>query len=97
MSPIEAKSPPLNAFTSFAGTLFLASLSLLPVTTLAASESDKEFGWGLGLGAAVWYSDWGYREAGKVHARLTYNPYFEWQAEVMAQVLEAAQPQENTH
>ena len=53
MSPIEAKSPPLNAFTSFAGTLFLASLSLLPVTTLAASESDKEFGWGLGLGAAV--------------------------------------------
>ncbi|MDF3202500.1 alpha/beta fold hydrolase [Pseudomonas sp. 1912-s] len=48
-------------------------------------------------GAAVWYSDWGYREAGKVHARLTYNPYFEWQAQVMAQVLEAAQSQENTH
>ena len=23
----------------------------------------------------MWYSDWGYREHGKVHARLTFNPY----------------------
>ena len=38
----------------------------------------------------VWYSDWGYREVGKVHARLTFNPYFEWQSGVMLQVLEAA-------
>ncbi|MDE1164715.1 MAG: alpha/beta fold hydrolase [Pseudomonas sp.] len=44
-------------------------------------------------GAAVWYSDWGYREPGKVHARLTYNPYFQWQAGVMAQVLQAANEQ----
>lgn len=38
-------------------------------------------------GGEVWYSDWGYREAGKVHARLTYNPYFNWQAGVMLSVL----------
>lgn len=24
----------------------------------------------------VWYSAWGYRESGKIHARLTWNPYF---------------------
>lgn len=40
-------------------------------------------------GAQSWYSDWGYREAGKVHARLTFNPYFDWQASVMATVLAA--------
>ncbi|OPB01067.1 alpha/beta hydrolase [Pseudomonas fluorescens] len=40
-------------------------------------------------GGPVWYSDWGYREPGRVHARLTYNPYFAWQAQIMAQVLEA--------
>ncbi|WP_372880461.1 alpha/beta hydrolase [Psychromonas sp.] len=27
-------------------------------------------------GEEVWYSAWGYREPGKIHARLTYNPYF---------------------
>ncbi|EGJ49452.1 alpha/beta hydrolase [Desulfocurvibacter africanus] len=42
-------------------------------------------------GAQVWYSAWGYREPGKIHARLTFNPYFDWQAEVMAQVLKAAE------
>ena len=40
-------------------------------------------------GNPVWYSDWGYREPGKVHARLTFNPYFDWQAEVMDQVMQA--------
>lgn len=39
-------------------------------------------------GVEVWYSAWGYKEAGKVHARLTFNPYFEWQTEVMAGVLD---------
>jgi esterase/lipase len=34
-------------------------------------------------GGAVWYSDWGYREPGKVHARLTFNPYFDWQKSVL--------------
>lgn len=41
-------------------------------------------------GEPVWYSDWGYREPGKVHARLTFNPYFDWQGRVMAQVMDAA-------
>lgn len=41
-------------------------------------------------GGEVWYSDWGYREAGKAHARLTYNPYFDWQAGIMRDVLDAA-------
>ncbi|MFJ1299338.1 alpha/beta hydrolase [Pseudomonadota bacterium AL_CKDN230030165-1A_HGKHYDSX7] len=39
-------------------------------------------------GGPVWYSDWGYREAGKVHARLTFNPYFDWQTAVMAGVFD---------
>lgn len=39
-------------------------------------------------GAPVWYSDWGYREEGKVHARLTFNPYFNWQTNVMMSVLD---------
>ncbi|MBU4609268.1 alpha/beta fold hydrolase [Achromobacter sp. GG226] len=32
----------------------------------------------------LWFSDWGYQEPGKVHARLTFNPYFSWQGEVLA-------------
>ena len=39
-------------------------------------------------GASVWFSDWGYREDDKIHARLTFNPYFDWQASVMATVLD---------
>ncbi len=42
-------------------------------------------------GATVWYSDWGYREPGKVHARLTFNPYFDWQLGVARSVLQAGQ------
>ena len=42
-------------------------------------------------GREVWYSDWGYKEAGKVHARLTFNPYFEWQAEIMVGVIDGEQ------
>lgn len=38
-------------------------------------------------GTSVWYSDWGYREDGKVHARLTFNPYFDWQTSVMVATL----------
>lgn len=40
-------------------------------------------------GAPVWYSDWGYQESGKVHARLTFNPYFTQQSTLMAQVMAA--------
>ncbi|CPR13958.1 alpha/beta fold hydrolase [Brenneria goodwinii] len=35
----------------------------------------------------LWYSDWGYQEAGKTHVRLTFNPYFNWQTQVMNEVL----------
>lgn len=38
---------------------------------------------------AVWYSAWGYHEEGKAHARLTFNPYFDWQISVVEQVLQA--------
>jgi esterase/lipase len=38
-------------------------------------------------GAPAWYSDWGYEEAGKIHARLTFNPYFDWQMQVVEEVL----------
>lgn len=41
-------------------------------------------------GEQVWYSDWGHREPGKVFARLTFNPYFDWQSRVMMQVLSDA-------
>ncbi|OZI33209.1 alpha/beta hydrolase [Bordetella genomosp. 1] len=37
-------------------------------------------------GAETWFSDWGYSEEGKVHARLTFNPYFRWQTKVMMSV-----------
>ena len=40
-------------------------------------------------GGEIWFSEWGYSEQGKVHARLTFNPYFAWQAGVMTEVLEA--------
>ncbi|TRO35171.1 alpha/beta fold hydrolase [Pseudomonas sp. ALS1131] len=39
-------------------------------------------------GVQTWYSDWGYREDGKIHARLTFNPYFDWQTKIMAEVLD---------
>lgn len=38
-------------------------------------------------GADVWFSGWGYSEEDKVHARLTFNPYFQWQTSVMLTVL----------
>ena len=40
-------------------------------------------------GEPVWYSDFDYREQGKIHARLTYNPYFDWQSQVIQDVLAA--------
>lgn len=40
-------------------------------------------------GAPVWYSDWGYQEPEKIHARLTFNPDYAWQAGVMAEVMQA--------
>ncbi|WP_197469214.1 carboxylesterase [Oleiphilus sp. HI0125] len=39
-------------------------------------------------GREVWYSAWGYTEKGKVHARLTYNPYY---AELESTISEMAE------
>ncbi len=38
-------------------------------------------------GEEVWYSAWGYETEDKAHARLTFNPYFAWQNDVMLKVL----------
>lgn len=38
----------------------------------------------------LWYSAWGYREEGKLHARLTYNPYFEQSMAIMDKVMSSS-------
>ncbi|WP_437890650.1 alpha/beta hydrolase [Phytobacter sp. V91] len=38
-------------------------------------------------GDEVWYSDWGLVEKDKVHARLTWNPWFDWQTQVIKDVV----------
>lgn len=35
----------------------------------------------------IWYSAWGYVEPGKIHARLTYNPYFEQSMKLVDKVM----------
>ncbi|MGY5957172.1 alpha/beta fold hydrolase [Kosakonia sp. BK9b] len=42
-------------------------------------------------GETVWYSDWGLVEADKIHARLTWNPWFDWQTAVMDSVISPSQ------
>ncbi|GAM65308.1 lysophospholipase [Vibrio ishigakensis] len=37
-------------------------------------------------GGDVWWSAWGYEEEGKVHARLTWNPYYEELTQSLAEV-----------
>lgn len=48
------------------------------------------------VGEEIWYSDWGYVEEGRTHARLTFNPYFDWQADVILRVLEGAEEHRST-
>lgn len=43
-------------------------------------------------GEEVWYSDWGFEDPERVHARLTFNPYFEWQMQVAGEVLGSSEP-----
>lgn len=43
-------------------------------------------------GEEVWYSDWGFETPDRIHARLTFNPYFDWQMDVVAEVLGAPGP-----
>ncbi|WED28848.1 alpha/beta fold hydrolase [Vibrio sp. DW001] len=38
-------------------------------------------------GGNVWFSAWGYRQEGKVYARLTYNPYFNQTMQIIDQVM----------
>lgn len=40
-------------------------------------------------GEEMWYSSYGYQESGKVHARLTFNPYFEEMAAVLDSTMAA--------
>lgn len=46
--------------------------------------------WRIAAGEPVWYSAWGYSEPGKVHMRLTFNPYFDWQMDMAEEVMCAA-------
>ncbi len=43
-------------------------------------------------GKQVWFSDWGYQEPGKIYARLTFNPYWLWQSEIIGTFLQNALP-----
>ncbi|WP_058910006.1 alpha/beta fold hydrolase [Entomohabitans teleogrylli] len=43
-------------------------------------------------GETVWYSDWGLQEAGRIHARLTWNPWFNWQQQIIGTVTGAGAP-----
>ncbi|CAM4312602.1 hypothetical protein VIAG107301_10235 [Vibrio agarivorans] len=42
-------------------------------------------------GEEVWYSAWGYTEPDKVHARLTYNPYFAESMQIMEKMMQVTQ------
>lgn len=41
-------------------------------------------------GQSVWYSAWGYQEDDKVHARLTFNPYYSEMVSLLETVIKAA-------
>lgn len=65
-----------NALYGSHGSLRICLNSLSKLNTQACERGEP-----------LWYSDWGYSEAGKYHARLTYNPYFDWQNSIMAGVI----------
>jgi esterase/lipase len=48
-------------------------------------------------GGDVWYSSWGTRRSGKVHARLTFNPQFGHMIETMMSVVEATTDDERNY
>ncbi|MDR6983429.1 esterase/lipase [Rheinheimera pacifica] len=54
---------------------------------ICANSNDRAKWLACEQSAQVWFSEWGYNEEGKIHARLTFNPYFDWQNTVMAAVL----------
>jgi hypothetical protein len=76
--------------SSHMGTLFSPSNPLYGINgslRFCWNGQDKKTMQACQHGASPRYSDWGYREDDKVHARLTFNPYFDWQTSVMADVL----------
>ncbi len=79
-SHMAALFSPDNALYGRDGTLRICENGQTPEAYALCREGRTE----------LWFSDWGYTEQDKVHARLTFNPYFAWQADVMRRVLEAA-------
>jgi len=75
---------PTNPLYGGQGSLRICLNSLSSSNTQACEE-----------GAPTWYSDWGYSEDGKVHARLTFNPYFDWQNSIMETVLGDQKPHQS--
>ncbi len=70
-----------------------------PDNPLYGSQAKEKFCWngqndvafdGCMRGESVWYSDWGYRQPGKIYARLTFNPYWSWQNEAIGNFLRDA-------
>ena len=39
----------------------------------------------------LWFSAWGFHEKGRTHARLTFNPHFDWQNKLMLSILTQAE------
>lgn len=68
---------PDNPLYGNQGSLKMCFNSLDEVERTACESADE-----------VWLAAWGYQEEGKIHARLTFNPYLTWQMSVIASVLE---------
>ncbi|GAL36723.1 lysophospholipase [Vibrio maritimus] len=47
-------------------------------------------------GEPMWYSSYGYQEPGKIHARLTFNPYFDQMSEIIDSVMNGERHYEQT-
>ena len=75
MSPLFS---PTNAYYGIGGEHLMCMNSLSDKANKACENGED-----------VWYSAWGYKEENKIHARLTWNPYFSDLEQVMATV---AQP-----
>ncbi|GAM55516.1 lysophospholipase [Vibrio ishigakensis] len=56
---------------------------------MCLNSMDKESTTFCEQGGDVWWSAWGYEEEGKVHARLTWNPYYQELTQSLATVTES--------
>jgi esterase/lipase len=59
------------------------------ILRICSNGEDKAATTACEQGAPVWYAGWGYKQAGRIYARLTFNPYFDWQMRVVNEVLKA--------